>query len=255
MYNPFTLENKIILVTGASSGIGRATAIECSKLGATVIISARNEVRLKETYESLDKSYNQTHKMVIADLSTSEGLEYLVNNVDELDGVSSNAGILKNQVPIKFIKNEVLADIINVNTLSHVKLARDLYKKKKLKRQSSYVFTASTGGVLSNVIGNSMYDMSKSALNTFAKSCAVDFASRKIRCNAICPGMINTPMTKADGEQTEEYYKKDIETHYLLGRYGEPEEVARSIAFLLSDASSFITGISLFVDGGYSIIK
>jgi len=188
-------------------------------------------------------------------LSTSEGLEYLVNNVDELDGVSSNAGILKNQVPIKFIKNEVLADIINVNTLSHVKLARDLYKKKKLKRQSSYVFTASTGGVLSNVIGNSMYDMSKSALNTFAKSCAVDFASRKIRCNAICPGMINTPMTKADGEQTEEYYKKDIETHYLLGRYGEPEEVARSIAFLLSDASSFITGISLFVDGGYSIIK
>ena len=101
MYNPFTLENKIILVTGASSGIGRATAIECSKLGATVIISARNEVRLKETYESLDKSYNQTHKMVIADLSTSEGLEYLVNNVDELDGVSSNAGILKNQVPMR----------------------------------------------------------------------------------------------------------------------------------------------------------
>ena len=155
---------------------------------------------------------------------------------------------------MKFIKDDVLDEILNVNLLSHVKLARILFKKKKLNKEASYVFTASIGGVTSFSIGNSMYGMSKSAVNSFAKFCAVDFASRKIRCNAVCPGMIETPMTSGNGTVTQEDYEKDKE-NYLVKRYGRPEEVAWATAFLLSDASSFITGVSLLVDGGASIVR
>ena len=254
MYNPFSLEKKTILVTGASSGIGKSTAIECSKLGATVIVTARNEERLKEVFDALDTSLGQQHQMVIADLSTDEGIANVVSTVPVLDGVASNAGVVVELVPIKFLKNDVMQQTMEVNALSHAKLARDLFKKKKLNRGSSYVFTASAGGVSAFAVGNSSYGMSKAAVNAFSKYCAVDFSTRQIRCNAVCPGMIRTPMTAPTGEVSEDDYKKDIEKHYLLGRYGEPEEVARTIIFLLSDASSFITGVSIMVDGGVSVI-
>lgn len=254
MYNPFSLEGKNILVTGASSGIGKATAIECAKLGATVYVTARNEARLSLVFNELETSFGQQHQMILADLSTDEGISKIVDSVPMLDGVASNAGIVVELVPIKFLKDDVMQKTFDVNTLSHVKLARDLFKKKKLKRDSSYVFTASEGGVAAFAVGNSAYGMSKAAINAFSKYCAVDFATRHIRCNAVCPGMIRTPMTAPTGEVSEDDYKKDIEKHYLLGRYGEPEEVARTIVFLLSDASSFITGVSIMVDGGVSVI-
>lgn len=254
MYNPFSLENKRILVTGASSGIGKATAIECAKLGASVVITARNEERLTAVFNELDRTDGQQHQMIIADLATDDGLAKLADNIECVDGVSSNAGISKGIAPVKFIKDDVLDEILNVNLLSHVKLARILFKKKKLNKEASYVFTASIGGVTSFSIGNSMYGMSKSAVNSFAKFCAVDFASRKIRCNAVCPGMIETPMTSGNGTVTQEDYEKDKE-NYLVKRYGRPEEVAWATAFLLSDASSFITGVSLLVDGGASIVR
>ena len=178
----------------------------------------------------------------------------LVEQVDSLDGVVSNAGILSKFTPIKFINEHDLAETMNVNLYSHVMLAKNLFKKKKLNKGASYVFTSSIGGVTTHVTGNSIYDMSKVAINAFAKSCAVDFASRKIRVNAVCPGMIHTPMTTPDGALDETDFQRDIDTHYLLKRYGEPEEVARPLAFLLSDASSFITGASLIIDGGMSVI-
>lgn len=254
MYNPFSLEGKTILITGASSGIGKATAIECSKLGATVIINGRNEERLSAVFELLDTSFGQSHVKIIADLSCDEGIDKLVTVIPELDGFFSNAGMLKGQIPIKFIKDEAIANTLNVNLTSHVKLTRGLTKKKKLNKNSSIVFTSSTGGVSTHLVGQSVYDMSKAAINSFAKSCAVDLAPRKIRCNAVCPGMIHTPMTEPNGPVTAEDYEKDIAIHYLLGRYGEPEEVAHTVAFLLSDASSFITGASIMIDGGFSII-
>lgn len=253
-YNPYSLENKVILITGASSGIGRVTAIECSKLGASVIITARNEERLSKVMSELDSSIGQQHQMLLADLNTDDGIKTVIEQVGEIDGLSSNVGISLGSIPIKFINDEAIEKIWQVNTVSHVKLIRDLFKKKRLKKNSSVVIMASVGGVTAFNVGNSIYGMSKSALDSFMKYCAVDFASRGIRCNSVCPGMIQTPMNDGTGTLNEEDYKKDME-HYLLKRYGKPEEVALTTAFLLSDASSFITGVSLRVDGGLSIIR
>ena len=251
MYNPYSLQNKTILVTGASSGIGRATALACAKMGATVVVTGRNSQRLSETYNELDTSFAQQHLAIIADLSTEEGVAELVAKVPQLDGVSSNAGVAMTQL-IKFIKQDTLLDVWNSNTVSHVNLAKLLFKKKKLNQAASYVFTASVGGTTSFGPGNSTYGMSKAAINSFMRFCAIEFSTRMIRCNSVSPGMIETPMTQNSSTFTKEDYEKDAEK-YLLKRYGRPEEVANTIVFLLSDASSFITGESILVDGGFTV--
>lgn len=251
MYNPYSLENKSILVTGASSGIGRATAIECSKLGAQVIITARNEERLKAVYNELDTSFGKNHQMVIADLSSDEGLDNLVSQIPAIDGLSSNAGMAVGNKPIKFINGDDIQSILQTNTYSHVLLAKLLFKKKLLNKGASCVFIASIGGTISYGPGNTIYGMSKAALESFVKYAAIEFAPRGIRCNNVCPGMIETPLINLDALTDED---KAIDADkYLMKRYGQPVEVARTTAFLLSDASSFITGTSIVVDGGYTV--
>lgn len=251
MYNPYSLEGKTILVTGASSGIGQATAIECAKLGANLVINGRNEGRLKATYTELDASLGQRHQMIVADLTKQEGLDSLISQKNLFDGVSSNAGIVTGNKPIKFIEEEDLLNVINTNTVSHILLAKLLFKKKLLNKNASYVFTASIGGTVSHGPGNTIYGVSKSGIDSFMKYAAIEFAARGIRCNCVCPGMIETPMINLDA-LTEEDKAKDAEK-YLLKRYGKPEEVARLHAFLLSDASSYITGDSIVIDGGYTV--
>ena len=251
MYNPYSLENKTILVTGASSGIGKATAIECSKLGASVVITARNELRLKEVFDSLDTSFGQTHKMIIADVSTHSAIEELVSQLPPLDGVSSNAGTVVGNKPIKFLNDEEVHSLIEVNSLSHLSLLRLLFKKKILNKGASCVLTSSIGGNFSFTPGNAIYGMSKAALKAFSRYAAIEFAPRMVRCNCVCPGMIETPMINS-GVLTDEDNAKHIDM-YLSKRYGNPKEVALTTAFLLSDAASFINGTQIIIDGGYSI--
>lgn len=250
-YNPYSLENKTILVTGASSGIGKATAIECAKLGASVIVTARNQERLSAVLADLDTSCGQIHQMIIADISTSEGLDKLIAALPTLDGLSSNAGIALGNSPIKFIGEEQMQSLMQTNTYSHVLLAKTLFKKKLIAKNGSMVFTASIGGTVSHGPGNTLYGMSKNALLAFAKYAAIEFAPRGIRVNCVSPGMIETPLINLDALTDED---KAIDADkYLLKRYGRPEEVARTTAFLLGDASSFITGTTIVVDGGYTV--
>lgn len=251
MYNPYSLEGKTILVTGASSGIGKATAIECAKLGANVVITARNEERLSAVLAELDTTLGQKHQMVIADIASEEGLNTLIAALPTLDGVSSNAGIALGNSPIKFIGEEQMHSLMQTNTYSHVLLAKMLFKKKLIGKNGSIVFTASIGGTVSHGPGNTLYGMSKNALLAFAKYAAIEFAPRGIRVNCVSPGMIETPLINLDALTDED---KAIDADkYLLKRYGKPEEVARTTAFLLGEASSFITGTAIVVDGGYTV--
>ena len=246
-YNPFSLEGKTVLVTGASSGIGRTTAIECSKMGASVIITARNEERLKATLESLDTESGQTHQMIIADLSSQEGVNALVDELPHLDGVSLNAGVVKT-LPVKFINKDDLTDLLNVNMMGPILLAQRLLKKKKITKGSSVVFTSSIGGVMISTVGNTMYGVSKGGLNAFMKGMALEMASIGIRSNSVNPGFVATNILSA-GTISEEDLKKNVAA-YPLGRFGKPEDIAYAIIYLLSDASSWVTGHTLVIDGG-----
>jgi len=248
-YNPFSLENKTILVTGASSGIGRATAIECSKMGAKVIITARNVERLQETFSQLK---GEGHLQYIADLTLSEDIDGLINFIPNLDGLVNNAGIGYELSPALFIKEEKLDNIFKTNTFSPVLLTRSLIKKKKINKNASIVFSSSIGGVFTFATGNTLYGMTKAAIDSFMKYAAKEFAAKGIRCNSVNPGMIETPLIVGDSA-TEEDKIQDI-AKYPLKRYGKPEDVAYAVIYLLSDASRWVTGSNLVIDGGYTLI-
>lgn len=247
MQNPFSLENHIILITGASSGIGKRTAIECSKLGARVIITGRNKDRLIDTYKSL---HGKGHDMIVADLTVNEDLVHFVPTIPALNGVvlCAGQGIV---VPFKYAERKKIEPIFDINYFAPLELLRLLLRNKKLETNSSVVFVASIGGIDSITIGNSIYGASKAAVNSAMKFCALELASKKIRVNSVCPGMVNTDLIKG-GAVSEEQHKMDIQK-YPLKRYGEPEDIAYGIIYLLSNASSWVTGHSLVIDGGYTI--
>lgn len=249
--NPFSLEGKTILVTGASSGIGKATAIECAKMGARVILSARNVERLEQTKSELDYQ-NNGHEIVIADLTNQDELESLVKSAPLLDGVVLSSGRTGNALPIKFDKREKINPVFEANFFAPFELMRSLYKAKKLKDGSSVVTIASIGGIKAFATGNGDYGAAKAALNSIMKFAAKEFAAKGIRVNCICPGMIQTPMVDSC-EFSEEQLKADIAT-YPLKRYGKPEEVAYGAVYLLSDATVWVTGTELYIDGGVTVL-
>ncbi|MBQ0062193.1 MAG: SDR family oxidoreductase [Bacteroidales bacterium] len=248
-YNPFSLEGKTILVTGASSGIGKATAIEASKLGATVIITARDTQRLQETFDALD-GHDREHKQIIADLLDEVQMKNLIDQIPVIDGLVLCAG-KGLTLPMQFATREKLDDIFNINFFAPFELLRSLYKKKRLQKQASVVLLASLGGTQIFSGGNGIYGASKSALNTVMKFCAKEFAARKVRVNSICPGMVDTPLIHR-GTVSDEQLLED-QKRYPLGRYGQPEDIAYAAIYLLSDASSWVTGQDMVLDGGVSI--
>lgn len=246
-YNPFSLEGKTILVTGASSGIGRATAIECSKMGAKVIITARNEERLNETLSQME---GNGHTAILAEQTNVEQVTNLVASVPDLDGLVLCAG-KGMTLPFQFCKRKKYDDIFNVNFFAPIELLRLLVKEKKLLLNSSVVFVSSIGGVTSFSVGNEIYGASKAAINATMKFCARELATKKIRVNCVNPGMVNTKLIQ-NGAISDEQKKINMEL-YPLKRYGEPEEIAYGIIYLLSNASAWVTGHSLIIDGGVTI--
>ena len=243
MYNPYSLENKTILITGASSGIGRATAVECSKLGAKVVITARNEDRLKETFNMLD---GDGHSIIVADLTNEDDVKSLATQCPPLDGVVSNAGVSISK-PITFYAQKDIDLVFGANTFAPMCLNRWLLKKKKINNNGSIVFTSSAAAFLST-IANGIYGTSKAALTSYMKYCAKELATKRIRANAIHPGMVETGLIHG-GAISEENLEAE-KMNYPLGRFGKPEEIAWAIIYLLSDASAWVTGASIVIDGG-----
>jgi NAD(P)-dependent dehydrogenase (short-subunit alcohol dehydrogenase family) len=249
MYNPFTLEGKTIFITGASSGIGQSTAIECSKLGAKVIVTGRNKKRLEETFSRLVPGIE--HQQIIADLEKEESVDELVNLLPDLNGIVHCAGILKT-APFPFLKPEDVKNVFNANFFAPYYLSYSLIKKKKTGINSSIVFIASVAGIKTVYIGGAAYAASKGAVFSLAKNMAIDLKSKKIRVNTILPGMIETPFINMD-TLTKEQYESDA-LQYIHKRYGRPEEVAYMAVYLLSDAAQWITGADFTIDGGVTLI-
>ena len=249
-YNPYSLRGKKILVTGASSGIGRGIAIECSRIGASVIITGRNAERLQETLCMMD--HQQEHSMVIADLSSVEGVFTLADAVDNtIDGLVLCAGftIVK---PFKYVSEKDIYDIMDVNYKAPVLLAQRLLKKKKISKGASIVFISSVSGVFISAPAGALYSGSKGAVNGIAKAMAIDLSSRGIRVNCVNPGMVDTNIF-AKGDITKEQLEEDVK-NYPLGRYGKPEDIAYAVIYLLSDASKWVTGTNLKIDGGLTLL-
>ena len=248
-YNPFSLKEKTVLVTGASSGIGQQTAIACSRMGARVVLSARNQERLQETMDQVEE-HPDGHVTIVADLTEQEDVERLVAGLPKLDGAVLCAGN-STTLPLQFGSRDKFDEMFNVNFFAPVELLRLMYKKKVLQKGSSVVMIASIGGTHSFMPGNGVYGASKAALNSVMRYAAREFAPRRVRVNSICPGMVDTPLIHR-GTITEEQLAEDAK-RYPLGRYGQPDDIANGAIYLLSDASSWLTGHDLVIDGGFSI--
>lgn len=250
MYNPYSLQGKTILVTGASSGIGQSVAIECSKMGASVVITGRNQDRLQETFGMLVGS---GHIQIPADLSNYSDIQKLVVQCPKVDGVSHNAGIAK-IIPVKFISSENLEEIVGTNAFGPILLTQALIRKKKINANGSIVFTSSLSGVYCVHYGESMYAASKGAISGFAKGAALEFAAQGIRVNCVNPSIIQTNIFKNEGEIISDEQMQEKIQNYPLKRLGVTTDVSWAHVFFLSDASTWITGVNLPIDGGYILI-
>ena len=251
MFNPFTLKEKTIIVTGASSGIGRQCAIDCSKMGAKVILIARNQERLEETLASLD---NNDHQVYSYDLTQIDGIKDLVNEI-----VSSNGKIkalihaagIEITKPIKLLEPCDFEMIYKTNNLSGFELMRQLSSIKNMNKGGSIIFISSITAIIGRS-GVAAYAASKGAMISATKSFALELAKRQIRVNCISPGTILTPMMQNYLNDLDEISRQKRVDGFPLG-LGETTDISNACIYLLSDASRWITGQNIIIDGGYTI--
>lgn len=243
-FNPFSLKGKTVLITGASSGIGRETAIVCSKMGASVVITGRNEDRLNETLVGLD---GEGHVAIVADLTLAEDIDSIVQQIPSLTGVVHCAGIGDRSL-LKMVKENDITKVMRTNFESPVLLQKALLKKKKLAYSASIVFVASRAP-FAPTVGNGIYAASKGALIAYAKVLGLEVANQLMRVNCVCPAMVWTELVERDAALTGVDYH-EAEKSYPLKRYGRPDDIANLIVYLLSDASSWMTGSCIDITGG-----
>lgn len=246
--NPFSLQNKTILVTGATSGIGLEVCKQIHLAGGNFIGLGRN-TNVLEQYILEHKINNSSSKTV--DVSDTQSIINLIESIDKIDGFVHSAGIVENN-PIQFFNNDLYEKIRSVNLDSVLVFLSQLLKKKKFNKPASIVFVSSISG-LYGMKGNGLYGITKASLSIMAKTYANELSSKKIRVNTVAPGMVNTQITLDAGTFLSEEVINEDKKKYPLG-YGEPEDVALPIVFLLSDASKWITGQDLILDGGRTAI-
>jgi len=250
--NPiFNLNNKNIIITGASSGIGRQCAIAFSQLGANVILIARNEERLKATFDKLEKG---NHLIISQDITKYDKLEqiikYSVEKVGRISGFVHSAGI-EMTLPLRSMQPSYYEKMFSVNVIAGFELAKSISKKRYLNEKgASFVFISSVMGILGQA-GKIGYCASKGALISGGKAIALELAKKNIRVNCVLPGVVETEMTDKMFNNLPEESKETIMGMHPLG-LGKPEDIVNACAFLLSDGSRWITGTNLIVDGGYS---
>lgn len=241
-FNPFSLTGKQILVTGASSGIGKGIALACAKMGANVIVTGRNAERLNETLNQLPEG---EHKAFSADLTKAEDIDHLISAMPKLDGLVQCAGV-GSRIPCKQITKADITHIMQPNMEAPILLQSALLSNKKINKASSIVYIASRA-YQSPSMGNAIYSASKGAIVAYAKCLALELAPRQIRVNCICPGMVWTNLitNDVDKETLEEAQQK-----YPLKRFGTTDDIANLSIYLLSDASSWMTGSCIDISGG-----
>jgi len=218
-------------------------------MGATIIVTGRNADRLNETFKSLE-GFN--HTQILADLSNNEDLDSLIKQCPTLDGCVNNAGIPK-LITVKFIQRESLNEILGINTIAPILLTASLVKQKKFNKGSSIVFISSVSGIKTSALGECTYSASKGALHGFVMGAAIDLASQKIRVNSVNPGLIETSILDLASEMFSKEQLQEKLKLYPLKRIGQPQDVAYAVIYLLSEASSWVTGTNIVVDGGFTL--
>lgn len=243
--DPFSLAGKRILVTGASSGIGSATAIACAQMGAQLVITGRNAERLSRTLVALD---GDGHQQVMADLAEQADIDRLVGAAGVVDGVVHAAGISK-LAPFRLVSRKQLDDTFVTNVFAPMLLTQALLAKRRVARGGSILFLSAVASHIGPV-ASSVYSASKAALLGAMRTLALEVAKQGIRANCMAPGYVRTPMldglTRGGGS---------IDEHTQLAPLGlgEPEDVARAAVFFLADASRWITRNYFIVDGGLTV--
>lgn len=251
MFNPFSLEGKNIIITGASSGIGRQCAIDCSKMGAKIVLIARNKERLEETLSMMEGEGHIVFSFDLMDTqSISSTIDKVVAEIGKLDGLVHAAGIEITK-PIKLLKVEDYESIMQSNAFSGFELIKQIGKAKNSNKGASLVLVSSILSVVARG-GLAAYAASKGALVSATRVFATELASRSIRVNCVSPGTIMTPMMQSVFESLDEEQKAKRKDGFLLG-LGEVTDISNACIYLLSDASRWVTGQNLIVDGGYTI--
>ncbi|MFC2113207.1 SDR family NAD(P)-dependent oxidoreductase [Bacteroidota bacterium] len=250
--NPFSLQNKNILVTGASSGIGAQCCSALSSAGANLILLGRNEARLKNVSRKMEPG---NHSTILYDLCDINGIESSISGIldryDFVHGFIHSAGIDLTK-PLSFLKDNDFQTIFKINVTSGFEIARILSKRKYCPLVgASYIFIASVMGSVGEP-GKIAYSASKGALLAGCRSMALELAHKKIRINCISPAIVKTELVDELFNKLPENSVESIKKRHPLG-LGHPDDVAKSCIFLLSDEAAWITGSNLVVDGGYSI--
>ena len=253
MLKQFSLVGKTVVITGASSGIGRACAIICSHAGATVVLIGRHEGRLDETLGMMDNP--AMHFVRVFDLANDlDSCDVLVKGitakVGKIHAIIHAAGV-PSTLPFRSLNQKHLNEVFQTNVFGATLLTKHMVRAASFCEEGgSIVFITSVMGMVGEN-AKSVYGMSKGALIAGAKTMALEYADKGIRFNCVSPGVVITPMSMQSEYSKNETAMGIVEKKHPLG-FGTPEDVANACVFLVSDASKWITGTNLVVDGGYT---